>query len=80
MIDKVDVYTCDGTGGSRKAFSTAAARTLLLLGISSAESTATRPAQPLPAKYSNMDHHGPLGGTLACSSVAGALPAFDRLH
>ena len=54
----MDVHTCDGTGGSRKAFSTAAARILLLLGIFSAESTATRPVQPLPAKCTNVDHHG----------------------
>ena len=61
VVNVVDVHTCDGTGGSRKAFSTAAARTLLLLGISSAESTATRPAQLLPAKCKNMNHHGAWG-------------------
>ena len=71
MIDKIDVYTCDGAGGSRKAFNTAAASTLLLLGISSAESTATRPAQPLPAKYSNMGHHGPLGGRSPAAALQG---------
>ena len=71
MIDKIDVYTCDGTGGSRKVFSTAAARTLLLLGISSADSTATRPAHPLPAKHSNMGHHGPWGGRSPAAALQG---------
>ena len=75
MIDDVDVHTCDGTGGSRKTFSTAAARILLLLGISSAESTATRPAQPLPAKCKNTDCDGAWG---RCSPAAAL--QVHRLH
>lgn len=61
VSDEVDARTCDGTGGSRKALSTAAARILLLFGMSSAESTATRPAEPLPAQHADMGSAWRLG-------------------